>query len=296
MKKCSMTNTDSQESPVYWMSFSKSFQCRRHFCLCSGLWSISLTFQGGTSKPLPHSPLQRQTEQGSLWRPWVGLRIRKRWSLAPGPSRASLQTPPPSLAFSRPCSCFNALRHLGVERGECGTLGRWRRRLVPMVFSKIVPVHPRPGLPPQGGHTREAGHTMESLWSKSSPDVPGTHALPAEGQVVTTHPGMWAQVHVLPAGGDSLCRKLTGTWKVNWKVGRLRSLRSQTGQGARRYRGAGWRGCSPIMKTVLPRGHTATPGELRKGPGQAWRHEHAHLTHWLTCFSATTEQANSRRI
>lgn len=67
---------------------------------------------------------------------------------------------------------------------------------------------------------REVGNEKDTCWPKGSPDVPGTHAAPTDGQVVMASFGNVGPGPCASSPRYAGLRALAVTWKVNWKVWR----------------------------------------------------------------------------
>lgn len=147
-----------------------------------------------------------------------------------------------------------------MENRDCGILGQWRRRHSANSLLKNSSSSPATW-PAPAGRLHEGSWAQDGvIWVQRQPRC-CRHLLSPYRWPSSNHGIQECELHVLPARRNYLCRELTVTWKVNWKIWRPRS---QTGQSVHRSQGA----ALPSRNAVLPRGHGAAPGELGKGPGK----------------------------
>lgn len=130
---------------------------------------------------------------------------------------------------------------------------------------------------------REVGNEKDTCWPKGSPDVPGTHAAPTDGQVVMASFGNVGPGPCASSPRYAGLRALAVTWKVNWKVWRSGT---QTRQGACR-----------ALRSILPSGNVVLRGVMEQWHqshlrvlGRAGMYVHAHTAHSPTITACQTNQ------
>lgn len=126
---------------------------------------------------------------------------------------------------------------------------------------------------------------MDTCWPKGSPDVPGAHAPPTDGQVVMASSRNVGPGPCASSPRNALLRAPAVTWKVNWKVWRSGSPTEQSACRSQRF-------ALPSGNAVLQWVMELQRESCKRVLGRAGMGAHAHMSSSPARFSATACQTH----